>query len=84
MSDIKKIKIALSGEKGSFSEEATRYYCNKNNIKNYELFYAISMENVLTMLEDKKVDMGIFPIENSNGGIVYESVHAMSKHLFEK
>jgi len=26
--------------------------------------------------------MGIFPIENSNGGIVYESVHAMAKYKF--
>ena len=33
-------------------------------------------------MEEEKIDLGIFPIENSNGGIVYEAVQAMSKHLF--
>ena len=31
----------------------------------------------------KNIDKGIFPIENSNGGIVYEAVYAMSKYIFQ-
>ena len=74
--------IGVSGGPGSFSEEAAEYYCHKNKITDHQLNYLISVENVLQALGDKKIDLGIFPIENSNGGIVYEAVYAMSKHLF--
>ena len=78
-----KIKIGVSGDKGSFSEEAAEYYCFKKEITDFELKYLISVENVLTALDKKEIDLGVFPIENSNGGIVYEAVYAMAKHLFE-
>ncbi len=75
--------IGVSGALGSFSEQAAREYCRKNNIKDYKLEYLISVPNVLAALDAGEIDMGIFPIENSNGGIVIESVYAMSRHLFE-
>lgn len=78
----KKIKIGVSGNIGSFSEEAANYYCTKNNIKDYDLVYLISVENVLNGLKSKEIDKGVFPIENSNGGIVYEAVQAMSRYIF--
>lgn len=74
--------IGVSGNIGSFSEEAAKYYLEKNKISDHELKYLISVENVLSELEDGKLDMGIFPIENSNGGIVNEAVYAMAKHNF--
>jgi prephenate dehydratase len=76
------VKIGVMGAKGSFSEEAGRTYAHKAGIKKYELHYLISAENVLTQLEDGTIDIGVFPIENSNGGIVLEAVHAMAKHRF--
>ncbi len=79
----KKIIIGVSGAKGSFSEEAADYYCHKNNIKKSQLIYLISVENVLKELTAGKIDKGVFPIENSNGGIVYEAVYAMSKYIFK-
>jgi prephenate dehydratase len=82
MNNMSTIKIGVSGNKGSFSEEAANYYCHKNNIKEYELVYLISVENVLGSLKNKEIDKGVFPIENSNGGIVIEAVYAMSKHIF--
>lgn len=42
----------------------------------------VSAEKVLSALEDGEIERGIFPIENSNGGIVIEVVHAMAKHRF--
>ena len=78
----KKIKIGVMGDIGSFSEEAANYYCSKNGIKSYELAYLIKADKVLGSLKDGKIDKGVFPIENSNGGIVYEAVHAMSKYTF--
>ena len=74
--------IGISGNLGSFSEEAAKYYCSKNNIKKYKIEYLISVENVLSALNSKKIDKGVFPIENSNGGIVYEAVYAMAKYTF--
>ena len=74
--------IGVSGGKGSFSEEAAEYYCYKNDITDFELKYLVSVENVLTELNNKKITMGIFPIENSNGGIVIEAVQAMANHVF--
>lgn len=75
--------IGVSGNVGSFSEGAADYYCHKNNLGDYQIDYLISVEKVLQSLDDGKIDMGVFPIENSNGGIVYEAVYAMSKHLFD-
>lgn len=76
------MKIGIMGAKGSFSEEAARTYAQKHKIKRFELAYLITAENVLSALEKGEVDLGIFPIENSNGGIVLEAVHAMSRHNF--
>lgn len=76
------LKIGVSGNRGSFSEEAANYYCNHNEISDYSLDYLTSVEKTLAALENGSIDKGVFPIENSNGGIVLEAVHAMSKHNF--
>src|SRR3989344_6367852 len=78
----KVVTIGISGARGSFTEEAARTYASKNSLKNYRLAYLISVENVLSALEKGEITLGIFPIENSNGGIVIEAVHAMAKHRF--
>lgn len=74
--------IGISGAKGSFSEEAARYFLQKFSDSTADLRYLVSVENVLATLEKGDIDLGIFPIENSNGGIVIEAVYAMAKHLF--
>ena len=82
MNDMADIIIGVSGGQGSFSEEAARSYAAKKNIVNYTISYLVSVENVLKSLDEGTIGKGIFPIENSNGGIVLEAVQAMSKHLF--
>lgn len=80
---MKRLKIGVMGAKGSFSEEAGRTYAKKyGKIRSFEILYLITAENVLTELEKGAINIGIFPIENSNGGIVLEAVHAMAKHNF--
>lgn len=74
--------IGVSGVQGSFSEEAARAYIQKTGLKNHKMAYLTSVENVLAALEEGRITLGVFPIENSNGGIVIEAVHAMSKHNF--
>ena len=77
------MKIGISGDIGSFSEQAAKEYCQKNKISDPKIKYLISVENVLSALDKDEVDLGVFPIENSNGGIVIESVYAMSRHIFK-
>ena len=77
-------KIGVMGARGSFSEEAGRTYAKKHaHLKKFTILYLITAENVLSELEKGAINIGIFPIENSNGGIVLEAVHAMAKHNFE-
>ncbi len=70
------------GARGSFSEKAGELYITDTSIHNGEIVPLVSAEAVLTAVETKQCDKGIFPIENSNGGIVIEAVHAMAKHRF--
>jgi len=77
-----KLRVGISGDKGSFSEQAADNYAEKNKIDDYDISYLVSVENVLESLDKGEIDRGIFPIENSNGGIVIEAVYAMSKHIF--
>jgi prephenate dehydratase len=77
------MKIGVMGAKGSFSEQAGELYVKKNSVENAEIIPLISAENVLTALNKGEIDRAIFPIENSNGGIVIEAVYAMAKHNFE-
>lgn len=76
------MKIGVMGARGSFSEKAGEYYIAENKVINGILVPLVSAEAVLSALEDGEIDRGVFPIENSNGGIVIEAVHAMAKHLF--
>ncbi len=75
--------IGVSGARGSFSEEAARTYARKwLKNKRFDIAYLVSAEKVLAAVEEGSVDLGIMPIENSNGGIVIEAVYAMAKHRF--
>lgn len=76
------LRIGISGARGSFSEEAARHYARTAGIDDDALSYLVSVENVLGALNEATIDRGIFPIENSNGGIVIEAVHAMAGHVF--
>ena len=80
---ISLMKIGVMGAKGSFSEEAGRTYAKKYaKLRKFEILFLVTAEKVLSELEKGAIDIGIFPIENSNGGIVIEAVHAMAKYNF--
>lgn len=80
---LKKPVIAgISGARGSFSEEAALFYARREGIQRCQIRYLVTVENVLQALEKGEIDLGIFPIENSNGGVVIEAVHAMARHRF--
>ena len=76
------LRIGISGAKGSFSEEAAREYAKGAGLKDFSLDYLISVENVLAALEKGDIDLGVFPIANSTGGVVTEAEAAVAKHRF--
>lgn len=74
------ITIGIQGGKGSFNEEATNHYCKVHGIKEYELKYLYTTEQVLRAIHMGNVDYGNFAISNPTGGIVEESITALSKY----
>lgn len=77
------MKIGVMGARGSFSEQAGETYVQRENITAADIVPLVSAEAVLGALEAGDIAIGIFPIENSNGGIVLEAVHAMAKYRFK-
>ena len=73
-------KVGIQGLEGSFSEQAAKFYCNKFDIQDFELAYLISSMNVLNGLNNNEVDVGIFAMENAQGGVVIESVKALAEN----
>lgn len=77
------MNIGVMGAKGSFSEQAGEMYRAQIELPDSLIIPLISAEKVLSALQAGEIDRGVFPIENSNGGIVLEAVHAMARHTFE-
>ncbi len=78
---MKKVILGLSGERGSFSEEAALLYIEKSGI-DATLDYLIDMEGVLSALHLGDIDIGVFPVVNKRGGLVTMAFDAMGKYLF--
>ena len=72
--------IGIQGGEGSFSEEAANKFCKNHGLTNFKIIYQISSEHVLSGVESRKTDYGIFAMENAQGGVVIESVEALSKY----
>lgn len=76
------MKIGVMGAAGSFSEMAGETYIAKQKLAEAQIVPLITAERVLGALANGEIERGIFPIENSNGGIVLEAVEAMAKYTF--
>lgn len=79
---LDRLVVGIQGGRGSFNEEAARTFLTQHNIADFELKYLFTTENVLRELHAGTIDRGQFAIHNSLGGIVHESVHAMSRYQF--
>ncbi len=77
--------IGIQGGKGSFNEEACRYYCvqHAGQIPVYRLAYLYTSDNVLSALHQGRIDFGVFAIQNARGGMVMETIQALSKYACE-
>lgn len=77
------IKIGISGDVGSFSEEAGLNYIKKAQLNDTELVYLIDMDGVMSALNVGAIDVGIFPVVNNNSGLVWPAFEAMGKYSFK-
>lgn len=73
--------IAISGIAGSFSEEAARKFLLEASI-DADIVYAITAKDTFEAVTSGKTQYGIVPLENSNGGIVLETVQAAANYLY--
>jgi prephenate dehydratase len=76
------MRIGVSGDVGSFSEEAGLIYAAKSHNAAHSLVYLIDMEGVLKALNNNEIDVGIFPFVNYNSGIVWPAFAAMGRYEF--
>lgn len=76
------IKFGVSGEQGSFSEEAALSYAKEQGM-DVNLVYLIDMMGVLDALNKGLIDQGIFPVVNSQGGLVKSAFLAMGSYPFQ-
>ncbi|MBX9839362.1 prephenate dehydratase [Silvanigrella sp.] len=74
--------LGVSGDVGSFSEEAAIKYSKQTN-HSFELKYLIDIEGVLTSLTNHSIQFGIFPVVNLKGGLVKTAFEAMGKYHFK-
>ncbi len=76
-------KISVSGDAGSFSEEAGLLYAQRIGLENPELVFSIDMNGVLEAVNSREAELGIFPVVNSRGGLVRTAFDAMGKFNFK-
>lgn len=76
-----KTVVATSGVPGSFSEEAANKFMLDQNIEG-TLNYAVTSDASLAVA-DGKAEYAVVPLENHNGGIVYETVYATARYLYD-
>lgn len=78
-----KIRIGVMGDIGSFSEEAAKLFCQKQNLDNCEFKYLVTAEKVFSSLENGEIEFAVVGVANSISGAVLTSLQEMAKHVFQ-
>ena len=73
--------IAISGIAGSFSEEAAGKFLHEAAIDG-KIIYAVTAKDTFDAVASGRTEYGLVPLENSNGGIVLETVQAAADYLY--
>jgi prephenate dehydratase len=76
-----RISIAISGIAGSFSEEAAHKFLAHNHLAG-DIVYATTARNTFQSVADGQTTHGLIPLENSNGGLVLETVYAAADYTY--
>lgn len=82
MANQEKITLAVAGAAGSFSEQAGLIYARQSGF-DPDIIYAIDMQGVLARVHSREVALGIFPVVNSQAGLVTAAFSAMGRYAFQ-
>ncbi|MDO8481486.1 MAG: prephenate dehydrogenase/arogenate dehydrogenase family protein [bacterium] len=77
------ITYGIQGGIGSFNEEAIMHYIETKGPHEHRIKYLYTSERVMRALHEGEIDRGQFAIQNSEGGLVAESIHAMAGYKFK-
>lgn len=76
------MKIGISGDLGSFSEQAGLKYAQKLGLTDFELIPLIDMQGVMKSVNQRIIDVGIIPVVNFNSGLVWPAFESLGKYNF--
>jgi chorismate mutase/prephenate dehydratase len=74
--------ISIQGDRGSYSEQALLQYCHQKSLENYKITYAITSAAVLHDMNSIKSQYGLVALNNSQGGLVSETIEALSQNRY--
>ena len=77
-----RVVVGIQGGRGSFNEDAARYYMSRTPEVPLEIVYLHTTERVLRALHEGEIDRWASAIHNSVGGMVGELVAAMARYRF--
>lgn len=72
------LRVGYQGVPGSFSDEASGLLCDEFGMNSEIRKPCISSDGVLTGLNHYNIDVGVVAMENAQGGVVHESIHALA------
>ncbi|HHE76508.1 MAG TPA: prephenate dehydrogenase/arogenate dehydrogenase family protein [Candidatus Parcubacteria bacterium] len=71
------LKIGFLGPKGTFTHQAVLETFGVNGLKMLAL---PTIENVFEKVNNREIDFGVVPAENTNGGLVAETINSLIRH----
>ena len=78
------LTVGIQGGEGSFNEQALQSLQQSTlSDESIDTKYLYTTKNVLDHLHRGEIDLGLFAIQNSVGGLVQESIEACAKHRFD-
>jgi prephenate dehydrogenase len=77
------LTIGIQGGEGSFNQSAVNKFISSRQIKKPKIKFLFTTKRVLTQLNRGKVDLGVFAIANSRGGLVDESLAELGNFSFK-
>lgn len=77
------VRLSIQGIPGSFSEQVAKEYCEQHAMSNIELIYAMASSSVVEHVLQDQAELGVVAIFNNWGGIVTETVNALSTFQYE-
>ncbi len=77
------MKIGIMGGRGSFNHEVAKKFIKRHKIKNAEIKYLYTTENVLKGIISNEIDRGVFGIYNSKSLLVDETIKVIGHYLYD-